>query len=53
MLKFDSKFLRFAAFDEDALKLVIEDNHYGQNITIQIGTLHIDRTLDLATEDEL
>ena len=32
--------------------LVVDDSPYGMRIPIQIGTLHIDMALDLATEEE-
>ena len=40
-------------FDIDVLMLVINDSAYGMRVPIQIGTLHIDMALDLATEDEM
>ena len=39
-------------FDLDVLMLVIDDSPYGMRVPIQIGTLHIDMALDLATEEE-
>ena len=33
--------------------LVLEDHDYGQRIPIQIGTLHINRVLDLVTKEEI
>ena len=33
--------------------LVIDDSAYGMRVPIQIGTLHIDMALELATEDEM
>ena len=33
--------------------LVIEDSAYGMRVPVQIGTLHIDMALDLATEAEM
>ena len=35
------------------LMLEIEDGAYAQHITIQLGTLHIDRALDLIIEKEI
>ena len=32
--------------------LVVEDSPYGWRVPIQIGTLHIDMALDLATKEE-
>ena len=40
-------------FDLDVLMLVIDDSAYGMRVPIQIGTLHIDMALDLATETEM
>ena len=40
-------------FDVDVLMLVIEDSAYGMRVPVQIGTLHIDMALDLATEAEM
>ena len=39
-------------FDCDVLMLVIDDSQYGARVPIQIGTLHIDMAIDLATEEE-
>ena len=39
-------------FDHDVLMLVIDDSQYGARVPIQIGTLHIDMAIDLATEEE-
>ena len=39
-------------FDLDVLMLVVDDSPYGMRVPIQIGTLHIDMALDLATEEE-
>ena len=39
-------------FDLDVLMLVIDDSLYAMRVPIQIGTLHIDMALDLATEEE-
>ena len=40
-------------FDVDVLMLVIDDSTYGMRVPIQIGTLHIDMALELATEAEM
>ena len=39
-------------FDHDVLMLVIDDSQYGARVPIQIGTLHIDMAIDLATNEE-
>ena len=39
-------------FDQDVLMLVIDDSPYGARVPIQIGTLHIDMAISLATEEE-
>ena len=39
--------------DVDVLMLIIDDSAYSQRVPVQIGTLHIDMALDLATESEL
>ena len=39
-------------FDHDVLMLVIDDSPYGARVPIQIGTLHIDMAIDLATTKE-
>ena len=39
-------------FDQDVLTLVIDDSLYGARVPIQIGTLHIDMAISLATEEE-
>ena len=39
-------------FDHDVLMLVIDDSQYGARVPIQIGTLHIDMAIDLATVEE-
>ena len=41
------------AFNEDMLILAIEDSAYAQEVPIQLGTLHIDRTLDMISEEEI
>ena len=40
-------------FDVDVLMLIIDDSVYGSRVPVQIGTLHIDMALDLATETEM
>ena len=39
-------------FDHDVLMLVIDDSQYRARVPIQIGTLHIDMAIDLATDEE-
>ena len=39
-------------FDQDVLMLVIDNSPYGARVPIQIGTLHIDMAISLATEEE-
>ena len=39
-------------FDLDVLMLVIDDSPYAMRVPVQIGTLHIDMAMDLATEEE-
>ena len=39
-------------FDLDVLMLVVDDSPYCMRVPIQIGTLHIDMALDLATKEE-
>ena len=39
-------------FDINVLMLVVDDSPYGMRVPIQIGTLHIDMALDLATEEK-
>ena len=39
-------------FGHDVLMLVIDDSPYGAHVPIQIGTLHIDMAIDLATTKE-
>ena len=41
------------AFNEDCFMLAIEDSQYGKKVTIQVGTIHIDRILDLKTPAKL
>ena len=40
-------------FDVDVLMLIIDDSEYGVRVPVQVGTLHIDMALDLATEAEM
>ena len=40
-------------FDVDVLMLIIDDSEYGMRVPVQVGTLHIDMALDLATEVEM
>ena len=40
------------AFDTDVLMPVINDRQYQNWVPMQVGTLHIDRALDLATQKE-
>ena len=40
-------------FDLDVLMLVLDDNPYGMRVPVQIGSLHIDMAIDLATEVEM
>ena len=40
-------------FDVDVLMLVIDNSAYRMRVPIQIGTLHIDMALELATEAEM
>ena len=40
-------------FNEDVFMLVIEDSTYAQCVPIQLGTLHIDRMLDLISDKEI
>ena len=46
------KLLDIEKFDLDVLMLVVDDSPYGMRVPIQIGTLHIDMALDLATKEE-
>ena len=39
-------------FDLDVLMLIIDDSPYAMRVPVQIGTLHIDMAMDLATEEE-
>ena len=39
--------------DVDVLMLIIDDSAYGMRVPVQLGTLHIDMALDLATEAEM
>ena len=40
-------------FNLDVLMLVIDDSPYGMRVPIQVGSLHIDMAIDLATEAEM
>ena len=40
-------------FDLDVLMLVLDDSPYGMRVPVQIGSLHIDMAIDLATEVEI
>lgn len=40
------------AFNQDTIFLVINDSKYGEQVPIQIGTLHIDAIIEVMTEDE-
>ena len=47
------KILDIKEFNEDVLMLVMEDSPYAQRVPIQLGTLHINKALDLVSENEL
>ena len=40
-------------FKEDVVMLVVKDSAYGKRVSVAIGTLHIDISLDRATKEEL
>ena len=40
-------------FDEDVLMLVLENSPYGNRVSIQIGTLHIERVIDIIFQGEI
>ena len=40
-------------FDVDVPMLIIDDSAYGMPVPVQLGTLHINMELDLATEAEM
>ena len=40
-------------FNLDVLMLVLDDSPYGMRVPVQIGSLHIDMAIDLATEAEI
>ena len=42
----------FEAFDQDVLMLVINNSPYGARVPIQLGTLHLDMAMRLATDEE-
>ena len=44
---------RIATFKGDVLILVVDDSRYTQQVPMDIGTLHIDRALDLVTDAEI
>ena len=39
--------------DEDSLFLVVPDSNYTKRVPISIGTVHIERCLQLLKEDEI
>ena len=41
------------AFNKDVLMFVLEENEYGHQVPIQIGTLHLDKITDLISKDEI
>ena len=41
------------AFNEDVLMQVIEDSNYGQRVPVQVAPLHINRPIELISDDEL
>ena len=41
------------AFDLDVLMLVIPESEYSHRVPIMIGTIHIDKIIDLITDEEL
>ena len=47
------KIAEIKAFNEDVLMLVIEDSTYAQWVPIQLGTLHINRALNLISDKEI
>ena len=47
------KLLQIEKFDLDVLMLVLDDSPYGMRLPVQIGSLHIDMAIDLATEAEM
>ena len=48
-----SKLPQIEKFDLDVLMLVLDDSPYGMRVPVQIGSLHIDMAIDLATEAEM
>ena len=52
-VEINQKILEIGAFKEDVLMLVIEDSPFAQKVPVQLGTLHIDRALDLVSETEM
>ena len=51
MWNVNSRYPRSKKFDLDVLMLVIDDSPYTMRVPVQIGTLHIDMAMDLATEE--
>ena len=47
------KISKIKTFNEDVLKLVIDDSAYNNCVPIQLGTLHINRSLDLIGDKEM
>ena len=45
--------LQLKDFEEPCLFMVVGDSEYGKRVPIQIGTLHIDMVLEMATRGEL
>ena len=41
------------AFDQDVLLLIVPNSTHTQSTPITLGTLHIDKAIKLATEEEL
>ena len=41
------------SFDEDCLFFIYPDSKYGKRVPISLGTIHIDRVLEVATDEEL
>ena len=46
-------YTRNCHFQGDVLILVVDDSRYTQWVPMALGTLHIDRTLDLVTDEEI
>ena len=47
------KILAIRAFNEDVVMLVTEDSSYAHRVPIQLGTLNIDKALDLVSKTEM